>query len=78
MALISKYTFVLLESATKVQGLEYQNNLQRSVSSNQWLRKNQARPAIVKEQKTREKVSYALFLNSGCSGLSPKARQGTD
>ena len=31
----------------------------------QWLRKNQARPAIVKEQKVREKFhEYALFLNS--------------
>ena len=35
---------------------------QISVSNRQWLCKDQARPVNVKEQKTREIVSYALFV----------------
>ena len=42
----------------------YQFEPQRRVSNKQWLYKDQARHVIVKEQKAREKVSYALFLNS--------------
>ena len=44
----------------------YKFEPQSRVNNKQWLCKDQAtcRPAIVKEQKTRKKVLYALFLNS--------------
>ena len=45
----------------------YEFEPQRRVTNKQCLRKSQARPAMVKEQKVRGKVSYALFLNSDWS-----------
>ena len=34
------------------------------VNNKQWMCKDQARPGILNEQKAKEKVSNALFLNS--------------
>ena len=70
---ISIYSFIKCQDGARSRISEllkddgtwiYEFEPQRSITNKQWLCKNQARPAIVKEQKAREKVSNALFLNS--------------
>ena len=42
----------------------YKFEPQRRINNKRWLYNDQTRPVLVIEQKAREKVSYALLLNS--------------